>query len=76
MRQPGAAKSGMKFLGDGAAADDRATLQHERLVSSLGQIKGSNQPIVSGSENDDVACLWHKRVVPGLEPVITGAYAG
>ncbi len=57
--QPRATEAGMEFLGDGAAADGRPAFQNERVKSSLGEIESCDQPIVSGAEDHDFACLRH-----------------
>jgi hypothetical protein len=50
----------MEFFSDGAAADSWPTLQDERLKSGLGKIERGDQPVVSGTENHDVARLRHR----------------
>ena len=37
-----AAEAGMKFLGDGRAADLRAAFEHQRLKSGFGQVEGGD----------------------------------
>ena len=60
MRKRGAAEAGRKFFSDGCAAGLRAALQHQRLETGFGQIKGSHQPVVAAANNDDVASLSHR----------------
>ena len=55
VRQRGAAEAGMKFFGDGGAAGLRAALEHQRLVSGLGQIERGDQSVVAAADDDDVA---------------------
>src|SRR5205807_1592378 len=50
---------GMKLLCNRCAADDITTLQHQRLESSLGKIKGRDQPVVASADNDHVASRGH-----------------
>ena len=49
----------MEFLGDGTAADSWPALEHERLESSLGEIKRGDQPVVPGAEDYNIARLRH-----------------
>ena len=51
----GTTKAGMKFFCDGSAAGLRAALQHQRFVSSFGEVKGGDQPVVAAADDDDVA---------------------
>ena len=43
----------MELFGNGAAADKRPPFKEERLESGLGEIAGGDQPVMSGTENDD-----------------------
>ena len=45
----------MEFFRDGCAAWLGAALQHQRLVSRLGQVEGGNQPVMPAADDDDVA---------------------
>ena len=49
------AKSRVKFFGDGDAADEWPPFQHQRLQSSLRQIKCGNQSIVSRADDHRIA---------------------
>jgi hypothetical protein len=53
MRERGTPEPGVDFAGDGAAADDLATLEDERLQSGLCEVKGSNETIVPTANDDD-----------------------
>ena len=55
VRQRGAAEAGMKFVGDGGAADLRPALEDERLESGFGEIEGGDQAVVAAADDDDVA---------------------
>ena len=55
MRYRGALESGMKFFGDGGAADDIAAFEDERLVSLFREIKGGDERVVTAAENYDIA---------------------
>jgi len=59
MSESGAAEAGMKFLGDGAAADDGPAFQYQRLESGLGEIERGDEAVVSCAEDDDVASFRH-----------------
>src|SRR5208337_5532420 len=59
-----AAKTGMEFLRNGAAADYRPAFEHEGLESSFGEIEGGDQPVVSCAEDNDVALFGHRYFVP------------
>jgi hypothetical protein len=49
----------MNFFGDAGAANNLATLQHQRFESCSGEIAGSDKPVVAGTDDDDVVG-WHK----------------
>ena len=49
-----AAKARMEFVGDRSPADLRAAFEHERLESSLRQIKSGDQPVVTAADDDDI----------------------
>ena len=55
VRQRGAAEAGMKFIGDGGAADLGAALEDERFESGFGEIERGDQPVVAAADDDDVA---------------------
>jgi hypothetical protein len=55
MGEPGAAEARMKFFGDGAAADNWPSFQHQGLESGFREVEGGDQPVVPCSEDDDVA---------------------
>ncbi len=54
-----AAETGMKFFGDRSATRLRAALEDQRLVSSFGQVEGSDQPVVAAADDDDIALVGH-----------------
>jgi hypothetical protein len=60
MSQRGATKTGVKFIGNGRAANLFAAFQHQRFESSFGQIKSRYQPIVATSDDDDISFVRHK----------------
>ena len=51
----GAAEAGMKFIGDGCAADLGAAFEDERLESRFGEVERGDQAIVAAADDDDVA---------------------
>ena len=55
VRQRGATEAGMKFVGDGGAADLRSTLDYEGLEPSFSQGERGDQPVVAAADDDDVA---------------------
>ncbi len=57
--EAGAAETGMKFFGDGAAADNGPSFQYQRLESGFGKVEGGDQPVVSCAEDNDVASFRH-----------------
>ena len=52
-------EAGRERFGDGRATDDRAALEHQRLLAGAGEIGGAGQPVVSGSDDDGVVSLDH-----------------
>src|SRR5262249_20854253 len=73
-RQGRATKAGMKFFGDARAADNRATLQHERLESSFREIECGDQAVVSGADDDDFM-IHHAHDLTQPEPGLMGQLA-
>src|SRR4029077_14152805 len=59
MRERGATETGMKFFGDGRAANDRAAFENERPKTFLGEIKRGDEGVVSRAENHDIALNGH-----------------
>jgi hypothetical protein len=49
----------MKFFGDGAAADNGPSFQHQGFESGLGEVERGDQAVVPCAEYDDVVSLWH-----------------
>src|SRR5437763_11363017 len=49
-----AAKSRMEFICNRGPANLRAAFEHEWFESSLGQIKGGDQPVVTAADDDDI----------------------
>ena len=68
VRQRGAAEAGMEFFRDGCTAGLRAALQHQRLVSGLGQIEGGDQSVMAAANDDDVALPRHVGFSSMLRP--------
>jgi hypothetical protein len=64
VRYGGTFEAGMKFLGDGGAADDRPAFEDEGLVAFLREIEGGDESVVSAAENDDVALRGHAQLLP------------
>jgi len=60
VRQRGTAEAGMKFIGDGGAADLRPALEGERLESGFGEVEGGYQPVVAAADDEDVAGCAHR----------------
>jgi hypothetical protein len=50
----GIAVARMEFLGHRGAADDRATLQHQRAQAGLAEIGGRRQAVMPGADDDGV----------------------
>ena len=55
VRQRRAAVAGMKFVGDGTAANLRAAFEDEWLESCLREVERGNQAVVAATDDDDVA---------------------
>src|SRR3984957_14575921 len=49
----------MKFFCNGRAAHLGAAFEHQWFESGFGEIEGGDQPIVSTTNDNDVACLGH-----------------
>jgi hypothetical protein len=67
----------MKFLGHAGAADNAASLENPHAQSRHGEVGGTGQAVMAGTDNDHIeighgsAIGWHRRPVsPG-----TGAYS-
>ena len=60
----GAFETGMKFFGDGGAADYGAALEDERLVAFFREIESGDESVVAAAENDDVALRGHAQLLP------------
>src|SRR2546422_541923 len=52
MGERGGLEAGMKFLGDGAAADHFATLEHEGLETALGEIESGDKSVVTAADEN------------------------
>ena len=48
------AEAGRELLGDAGAADERTSLQHQRLEAGLGQVEGGDQAVVAAADDDGV----------------------
>ena len=59
MRDGGTAETGMKFFGDGAAADDLAAFENERLQAFLREIEGGDERVVPAANDQDFARRGH-----------------
>src|ERR1700680_3881761 len=52
MRERGGAEAGMEFFGDGAATDEFAALENERLETAFGEIEGGDERVVTATDDD------------------------
>jgi hypothetical protein len=52
VRESGGAEAGMEFFGDGAAADEFAALENERLEATFRQVKGGDERVVTATDED------------------------
>src|ERR1700751_4267207 len=59
VRERRAAEARVKFFGNGCAAGLRAAFEHQRLESGLREIEGGDHPVLTATDNDDVALLGH-----------------
>src|ERR1039458_3725696 len=68
VRERGATEAGMKFIGDGSAADLRPALEDEWLESRFGEVERGDQSVVASADDDDVAMsglgFWHGQAAP------------
>ena len=64
MGERGATEAGMKFFGDGGAADDGASFQDQRLKAFFREIERRDEGVVSAAENYDVARWSHGYCFP------------
>jgi hypothetical protein len=47
----------MEFFGDAGSANNRTTLEDDRLQAGFSEIERRNQAIVPAADNDDVALV-------------------
>ena len=52
VRECGGAKAGMKFFGDGAAADEFAALKDQGLETTFGEVERGDERIVTAADED------------------------
>ena len=57
--EDGEPEAGHDLFGDGRAADDRAALEHQRLLAGAGEIGAAGQPVVPAADDDGVVSLDH-----------------
>ena len=50
----GEAVAGKDFLGDGCPADDIAPLEHDHLLAGAREVRGGDQAVVAGADDDRV----------------------
>src|ERR1700692_770235 len=50
----GIPESGMEFLGDCGATQDRATLEHRYREACLGEVTRAHEPVVTAADDDGV----------------------
>src|SRR5208283_3687608 len=65
VRERGATKAGMEFVGDSGATHLGAALQHERLESRFGEVEGGDEAVVPAADDEDVAfsgCVHRMKV--------------
>src|SRR6266853_2014150 len=53
------AEAGMKFLGDGSAADHFAAFEDERLEATLGEIKSGDESVVTAADKNHALSDGH-----------------
>ena len=58
VRKRGSAKAGMKFLGDGAAANDFAAFENERLEAAFREIERGDECVVTAADDELRAVRW------------------
>src|SRR5260370_33217555 len=63
VRERRSAKAGMKFLGDGAAADKFAALEDERLEAAFGEVEGGDERIVAAAEEHYALSDGHGQIL-------------
>ncbi len=59
MGKRGGLEAGMKFLGDGAAADHFAAFEDKGLEAALGQIKSSDKGVVTAADENHALSKRH-----------------
>src|SRR5216684_1102173 len=59
MGKRGGLEAGMKFLGDGAAADHFAAFEDKRLEAALGEIKSSDKGVVAAADESHALSKRH-----------------
>src|SRR5277367_2828778 len=64
MRYGGTFEAGMKFFGDGGAANHRAAFEDEGLVAFFREVEGGDERVVAAAENYDVALRGHAQLLP------------
>ncbi len=52
VRERGGAEARMKFLGDGAAADEFAAFEDQRLEATFGEVEGGDEGVVTAADED------------------------
>src|SRR5713226_963839 len=52
-------EAGIKFLGDGAAADHFSPFENERLEAALGEIKSGDESVVSAADENNALSEGH-----------------
>src|SRR5207237_7452413 len=51
-------EAGEGLLGDAGAADDVAALKHQDAQAGAGEVAGSHEPVVPGTDQDGVVTRW------------------
>jgi hypothetical protein len=59
VRESRTAEAGMKFLGDGAAADHFAAFEDERFEAALGEIESGDESVVTAADKNYALAEGH-----------------
>src|SRR5260370_27875381 len=59
VRESGSTEAGMKFLGDGAAADHFAAFEDDRLEAALAEIESGDQSVDTAADDNDALSEGH-----------------
>src|SRR6266403_2794117 len=76
VRESGGAEAGMEFLSDGAAADEFAALENERLEAALGEIESGDERVVTTANENYALSDRHAQFFSTGEGEETATSAG